>query len=88
MLYEQQRAAGANLAKIEKHVRVAREHFTAQLLKKRCWESQEGVDKLFNEGSNAEISNILKTIEKSHKQSKFNEGFESKIDLDKANNKP
>ena len=62
MLYEQQRAAGATLARLEAQVKLARERFTELVIRKRYWESQEGVDQLFDEGSNAEITSVLKKI--------------------------
>ena len=59
------------MAEIERKVSQLRKTFTGEVLKKHYWETEASVDKLFTESSNAETTNILKTIEDKHLESKL-----------------
>ena len=81
MLYEQQKVAGIRLTEIERKVSYLRQKFTTLVLQKHYWETEKSVDRLFNENSNAEVTNILKTIEKKNIETKLSNQFDDMMTL-------
>ena len=58
-----------------------RRGFTEKILSKHVHETEASVDKLFQESSCAEVSNILKTIGKKNDESKLSSQFDGAMTL-------
>ena len=58
-----------------------RKKFTSHVLQKHYWETEKSVDRLFKESSNAEVTSILKSIEKKNVENKLSTQFNDMMTL-------